>query len=177
MFSGVVRVAVGFKNFFDRAIRSVHLVEKVDFLDGMRGSDCSVEKNGIEQALFPLRKNARFDLRSEIDFFDPPIRLHKKWSYLGNCCKLSINHSGHLLCKISLGSKIGSFCAFGLRLHFGTSLYKCRILCAAVFKNKYFTFFVVYGDNTYHVPGTGTRYLRQAAVRSRCPDRTAVRKE
>ena len=79
MFSGVVRVAVGFKNFFDRAIRSVHLVEKVDFLDGMRGSDCSVEKVGIEKGLFRPRKNTRFGLRSEIALFDPPIRLHKKW--------------------------------------------------------------------------------------------------
>ena len=33
VFSAVVRNAVGFKNFFDRAIRSVHPVEKVDFFD------------------------------------------------------------------------------------------------------------------------------------------------
>ena len=56
MLSRVVRDAVGFKNVFDRAIRSVHLVEKVDFFDGMRGSDCSIEKNRIEKALFRLRK-------------------------------------------------------------------------------------------------------------------------
>ena len=30
--------------FFDRAIRSAHPVEKVDFFNGMRGSDCSIEK-------------------------------------------------------------------------------------------------------------------------------------
>ena len=30
-------------NFFDRAIRSAHPVEKVDFLNGMHGSDCSFE--------------------------------------------------------------------------------------------------------------------------------------
>ena len=30
--------------FFDRAIRSAHTVEKVDFFSGMRGSDCSIEK-------------------------------------------------------------------------------------------------------------------------------------
>ena len=32
---------------FDRAIRSGHPVEKVDFFDGMCGSDCSIEKVGI----------------------------------------------------------------------------------------------------------------------------------
>ena len=31
-------------NFFDRAIRSAHRVEKVDFFNGMRGSDCSIKK-------------------------------------------------------------------------------------------------------------------------------------
>ena len=31
-------------NFFDRAIRSAHPVEKVDFFNGMRGSDYSIEK-------------------------------------------------------------------------------------------------------------------------------------
>ena len=30
--------------FFDRAIRSAHPVEKVDFFNGMHGSDCSIEK-------------------------------------------------------------------------------------------------------------------------------------
>ena len=79
MFSGVVRDAVGFKNFFDRTIRSVHPVEQVDFFDGMRGSDCSIEKVGIERVPFRLRKNARFGLGSEIALFDPPIRLHKNW--------------------------------------------------------------------------------------------------
>ena len=31
-------------NCFDRAIRSAHPVEKDDFIDGMRGSDCSIKK-------------------------------------------------------------------------------------------------------------------------------------
>ena len=31
-------------NFFDRAFPSAHPVEKVDFLNGMRRSDCSIEK-------------------------------------------------------------------------------------------------------------------------------------
>ena len=79
MFSGVVRDAVGSKNFYDRAIRSARPVEKVGFFEGMRGSDCSIEKVGIEEALFRPRKNARFGLRSEIALFDPPIRLHKNW--------------------------------------------------------------------------------------------------
>ena len=64
---------------FDRAIQSVHPVENVDFLDGMRRSDGSIENIGIEKAFFRLRKNARFGLRSEIALFDPPIRLHKNW--------------------------------------------------------------------------------------------------
>ena len=34
-------------------------------------------KSWIEKALFRLRKNAPFDLRSEIALFDPPIRPHK----------------------------------------------------------------------------------------------------
>ena len=55
-------------------------LEKLDFFDGMRGLNCSIEKVGIEKALFRLRKNARFGLRSEIALFDPPIRLHKNWS-------------------------------------------------------------------------------------------------
>ena len=79
VFSGVMRDAVGFKNFFDQPIRSVHPVEEVDFFDGMHGSDCSIEKGGIEKAFFRLRKNARFGLRSEIALFDPPVRLHKNW--------------------------------------------------------------------------------------------------
>ena len=32
------------RNFFDRAIRSAHRVEKVDFFNEMRESDCSIEK-------------------------------------------------------------------------------------------------------------------------------------
>ena len=32
-------------NFFDRAIRSAHPIEKVDFFNGMRGSDGSIEKH------------------------------------------------------------------------------------------------------------------------------------
>ena len=75
MFCGVVRDGVGFKNVFDRAI-SAHPVEKVDPFDGMCGWDCSIEKIGIDMAIFRLCKNARFGLRSEIAFFDPPIRLH-----------------------------------------------------------------------------------------------------
>ena len=31
-------------DFFDRAIRSAHPVEKVDLFNGMHGSDCSIEK-------------------------------------------------------------------------------------------------------------------------------------
>ena len=46
---------------------------------GCAGSDCSIEKIGIEKALFRLRKNARFGLRSEIALFDTPIRLQKSW--------------------------------------------------------------------------------------------------
>ena len=68
MFCGVVRDAVGFKTKFDRAIRSAHAVEKVEFFDGMCGSDCSVEKIGIEKALFRLRKNARFVLDRKSSF-------------------------------------------------------------------------------------------------------------
>ena len=79
VFCGVVRDAVGLKKFFDRAIRSTHPVENVDFLDGMCGSDCSIEKIAIEKALFRLRKNTRSGLRSEIALFDPPIRLHRNW--------------------------------------------------------------------------------------------------
>ena len=70
---------MSFKNFFDGAIRSAHPVEKVDFFDGMRESDCSIEKVGIEKALFRLLKYTRLGLRSEIALFDPPIRLHQNW--------------------------------------------------------------------------------------------------
>ena len=31
-------------NFFDRAVQPGHPVEKVDFFNGMHGSDCSIEK-------------------------------------------------------------------------------------------------------------------------------------
>ena len=86
---GVVRDVVGFKNVFERAIRSVHPVQKIDFFDGMRGSDGSIEKVGIEKAPLRLHKNARFSLRSKTVVFDPPIRLHK------NCLD-------HMIC-ISLG--------------------------------------------------------------------------
>ena len=58
---------------------SVHSVETVDFFDGMRGLDCSIEKLGSRRHFFKLRKNARFGLRSEIALFDPPIRLHNNW--------------------------------------------------------------------------------------------------
>ena len=40
---------------FDGAIRSARPVEKVNFFDVMCGSDCSIEKVGIEKALFRLR--------------------------------------------------------------------------------------------------------------------------
>ena len=42
VFCGVVKNAVGLEKLSDRAIRPAHLVEKVDFLDGMCGSDCSI---------------------------------------------------------------------------------------------------------------------------------------
>ena len=85
---GVVRDAVGFKNSFDRAMRSAHHFEKVDFFDGMCGSGCSIEKVGIEKTLSRLRKYARFGLRSEPALFDPPIRLHKNWPYAVRFCKI-----------------------------------------------------------------------------------------
>ena len=56
-----------------------HIPLKRRLLDGMCGSGCSIEKVGIEKALFRLRKNARFGLRSEIALFNPPIRLHNNW--------------------------------------------------------------------------------------------------
>ena len=37
-------------------------------------------KSWDRKALFRLRKNTRFGLRSELVLFDPPIRLHKNWS-------------------------------------------------------------------------------------------------
>ena len=52
---------------------------KVDLFEGIRASDCSIEKYGIDRARFQLRKNARFGLRSEIIFFHSQIRLHKNW--------------------------------------------------------------------------------------------------
>ena len=42
----------GFKNFFDRAIRSAHLAQKVEFFDGMCGSDSSIEKFGSKRHFF-----------------------------------------------------------------------------------------------------------------------------
>ena len=42
VFCGVVKNAVGLDKLFDRAIRPAHPVGKVDFLDGMCGSDCSI---------------------------------------------------------------------------------------------------------------------------------------
>ena len=67
-------------------------VSAEQLFDGMCGSGCSIEKVGIEKALFRLRKNVRFSLRSETALFDPPIRLRK------NCLE-------HMIC-ISLGWKI-----------------------------------------------------------------------
>ena len=60
VFCRVVREAVGFKKFFDRAIRSTHPFDKVNFPDGVCRSDCPIEEVGIEKALFRRRKNARF---------------------------------------------------------------------------------------------------------------------
>ena len=68
VFSGVMRDAVGFKNFFERPIRSAHPVKKVYHFDGMCGSDCSIENVRIEKAFLRLRKNAQFSVRSETDF-------------------------------------------------------------------------------------------------------------
>ena len=50
-------------------------------------SDCSIEKIGFEKALFRLRKNTRFGLRSEIALFNPPIRLRKNWPTYVNLYK------------------------------------------------------------------------------------------
>ena len=47
VFSGGGERWGGLQMIFDRAIRSGHPVEKVDFFDGMCGSDCSIEKVGI----------------------------------------------------------------------------------------------------------------------------------
>ena len=55
VFCEVVRDAVGFKKFFDGAIRSAHPVEKVDIFKGMRGFYCPIEEIGIEKAVFRLR--------------------------------------------------------------------------------------------------------------------------
>ena len=99
VFSGLVRDAVGFKKFFDRAIRSAHPVQKVDFFDGMRASDRLIEKIGIEKALFRLGKNARFAVRSEIALFDPSIRLHKNWPNSG---KYALRACG-LIPRVALG--------------------------------------------------------------------------
>ena len=55
-----MREAVGFKSFLDRAIRSAHPVEKLDCFEGMRGSVCSIEKHGIEKALFDFVRMPAF---------------------------------------------------------------------------------------------------------------------
>ena len=65
------------KTFSIENPRSVHPVEKNDFSHMMSGSDCSIEKIGIEKALFRLRNNVRFGLRSETALFDPLTRLRK----------------------------------------------------------------------------------------------------
>ena len=52
---------------------------KSTFSTGCVDRNCSIEKIGIEKALFRLRKNTRSGLRSEIALFDPPIRLHRNW--------------------------------------------------------------------------------------------------
>ena len=50
VFSGVVRDTVGSrKTFFDRTVRSTHPVEKAHLIHGMSGSDCYIEKVGIEK--------------------------------------------------------------------------------------------------------------------------------
>ena len=67
MLSGVLRDAVGFKNFFNRAIYSAHPVEKVCFFDRDARIGLLERKFGVEKAFFRLRKNARIGLlRSEI---------------------------------------------------------------------------------------------------------------
>ena len=68
LFYGVVRHAMGFNHFFDRAIQSTHPVEKGGLFDGMGGSDWSIEKAGIEKALFQQYKKAPYCLRSEPRF-------------------------------------------------------------------------------------------------------------
>ena len=50
--------------------------------------------------------------------------------------------------------KNGPFLPLLFVTSFLNSLYGCRILCAALGKNKHFIFFVWYGDHTYRVPGT-----------------------
>ena len=54
-------------------------LKKSTFSTGCADRIARSKKTGIEKALFRLRKNARFGLRSEITLFDPPIRLHKNW--------------------------------------------------------------------------------------------------
>ena len=56
-----------------------------------------------------------------------------------------------LLCNFFLGSKMDPFFPFCLWPHFWTSLHEYIILCAAIYKNKHFTSFELYGYHTYHV--------------------------
>ena len=52
-FGRVVRDATAVKNFSDRAIRSAHHVEKVEFFNGMRGDRIARSKKlGIEKGYF-----------------------------------------------------------------------------------------------------------------------------
>ena len=80
MFRGVVRVAVGFKSFSIELSDPRILLKKVDIVDGMCGSVCSIEKVEIEMALFStaLRMpDLVSDRKSPVSI--PPIRLHKNW--------------------------------------------------------------------------------------------------
>ena len=47
--------------------------------------------------------------------------------------------------------KNGPFLPLLFVTSFRTSLFVCRILCAALCKNKHFAFVVLYGDHAYHV--------------------------
>ena len=79
----------------------------------MCGSDCSIEKIGIEKALFRLRKNAQFGLRSEIVLFNPPIRLHKIGLRSQKPISFVQIETG-LLCEIGCGDGARVICLFAL---------------------------------------------------------------
>ena len=84
----------------------------------------------------------RSDVTSEVGLLFFSRRIHL-WSKAVYCARFFRFKNGPLL-----------------PLLFFNCIVECRILCAAVCKNKHFTFFVLYGDHTYNVSGTGTsRYL------------------